>query len=381
IIAEVIADANLTSVFSIGWNTEERCRRVPALDELSEDSLRERYKLDTKTSEYYETDEGRLMVIRARPTRPHIDFAFTTKLVGEVEAMITELDPKSFHPELEVRVAGSYVDHAHSIQNGVVGGTAISIGLLILTLALYFRGARAIPMVLVPLVLAALVALAIAQQAYGELNLVSAFMFAVLLGLGIDFMVHILARYRDERVGHGLEQQAALERALTTTGMSTLTGALSTALAFAVLSVVDFRGISQFGVIASIGVLLTYVGAIFVMPAMAVLIEKVRPWKPRAGATIATTEPEPAPQQPGKRTGFRPWVTGVGLILVVIATGLGGYYGQHVEFEFDLNEIDAQPDPLTAEEMARKEEYRKAVGSASTTAPAVALTNNLDQSR
>ncbi|MGB1015379.1 MAG: MMPL family transporter, partial [Nannocystaceae bacterium] len=241
--------------------------------------------------------------------------------------------------------------------------------------------ARAIPMVLVPLVLAALVALAIAQQAYGELNLVSAFMFAVLLGLGIDFMVHILARYRDERVGHGLEQQAALERALTTTGMSTLTGALSTALAFAVLSVVDFRGISQFGVIASIGVLLTYVGAIFVMPAMAVLIEKVRPWKPRAGATIATTEPEPAPQQPGKRTGFRPWVTGVGLILVVIATGLGGYYGQHVEFEFDLNEIDAQPDPLTAEEMARKEEYRKAVGSASTTAPAVALTNNLDQSR
>ena len=88
------------------------------------------------------------------------------------------------------------------------------------------------------------------------------------------------------------------------------------------------------------------------LDAMAVLIEKVRPWKPRAGATIATTEPEPAPQQPGKRTGFRPWVTGVGLIMVVIATGLGGYYGQHVEFEFDLNEIDAQPDPLTAEEMA-----------------------------
>ncbi len=352
-----------------------------ALDELSEDKIRERYNLDTKFSEYYETDEGRLVVVRARPTRPHIDFAFTTRIVGEVETLVRDLKPETFHPDIEVKVAGSYVDHAHSIENGVVGGTAISLVLLILILALYFRGARAIPMVLVPLILAALVALAIAQQAYGELNLVSAFMFAVLLGLGIDFMVHILARYRDERVRRGLEQQDALARALSTTGMSTLTGALSTALAFAVLSVVDFRGISQFGVIASIGVLLTYVGAIFVMPAMAVLIERVRPWTPKPGAATQSIEEESVDTKAESPKGFRPLVTITALVLIVGATVAGAFVGQNVEFEYDLNEIDAQPDPLTDEQMARKEQYRRAVGSASTTAPAVALTNDLDQSR
>lgn len=68
-----------------------------------------------------------------------------------------------------------------------------------LSLAVYFRGLRAIVLVLLPLAIAIITALAAARVFYGALNLVSAFIFAVLLGLGVDFGIHILARYQAER--------------------------------------------------------------------------------------------------------------------------------------------------------------------------------------
>ena len=87
-------------------------------------------------------------------------------------------------------------------------------------LAAYFRGLRAVPLVLTPLLIAACFALACAAWMYGYLNLVSAFIFAVQLGLGIDFATHMLARYREE-LARGLPHREAIAHTIATTGVST----------------------------------------------------------------------------------------------------------------------------------------------------------------
>ena len=140
-------------------------------------------------------------------------------------------------PELTVNYAGIYnknMQLARRLEKDVASGTAVALVVLTLTLIVYFRGFRSVPLILTPLITAALAALAFAYYWASHLNLVGAFMFAVLLGIGIDFGIHVLARFRDER-SEGAELQDALVTTLATAGVSTGAGAASTAIAFALL--------------------------------------------------------------------------------------------------------------------------------------------------
>lgn len=355
---------------------------------LSEDELRERYELDTRLPEYYETetDDGTLFVIKARPTEPDTDIAFGRGLFAAVEELSASLDPASYHPEMKVGIEGSYAEQSRRVgglQGDIVRGSAIVIGLLMLVLGLYFRGLRAIVLILLPLLIAVLTTLGIARLIFGELNLVSAFIFVILLGLGIDFGIHVLGRYRHER-RRGLGVDRALALTLSTTSISTAAGGLSTALTCFLLVVADFRGFSQFGIVAGIGVLLALVGSILVLPALIVVAERLRPWPGGAVAALPSavgrSDAEPSGVEERRGRGAPPWFA---LLIVGLGLGLGGLAASRLgdlEFEYDLGRLDAPVRPAKTAEKAKKEgheSFRKAVGRKTTLAPAVALTRDL----
>ena len=356
---------------------------------LSEDELRERYELDTRLPEYYETetDDGTLFVIKARPTEPDTDIAFGRGLFAAVEELSASLDPASYHPEMKVGIEGSYAEQSRRVgglQGDIVRGSAIVVGLLMLVLALYFRGLRAIVLILLPLLIAVLTTLGIARLIFGELNLVSAFIFVILLGLGIDFGIHVLGRYRHER-RRGLSVDRALALTLSTTSVSTAAGGLSTALTCFLLVVADFRGFSQFGIVAGIGVLLALAGSIIVLPALIVVAERLRPW-PGGGAAALPSPVEssdaqsPSVEDRRRGRGAPPWFA---LLIVGLGLGLGGLAASRLgdlEFEYDLGRLDAPVRPPKTAKKAKKEgheSFRKAVGRKTTLAPAVALTRDL----
>ncbi|MCB9702982.1 MAG: MMPL family transporter [Myxococcales bacterium] len=360
---------------------EDEAEAVAAADAgLSEEELRGRYELDTRLPEYYETDEGRLVVIKARPVAPDTDIAFARQLFAEVGELAESLDPRAFHPEMTIGIEGSYAEQSRRVgglSRDIVRGSALVVGLLMLSLALYFRGARAIALVLLPLLIAVASALGFARVVYGELNLVSAFIFVVLLGLGIDFGIHVLARLRDER-RRGRELADAIAVTLSTTALSTLAGGLSTALTCFLLVVADFRGFSQFGVVAGVGVLLSLLGAIVVMPALMVILERWRPWRSHAAPARATVEPAPEARSPAPSgRGPVPW-----LAILVLGTGLviGGAAASRLgdlEFEYDLGRLDQPVRPKKERPREGHEPFRDAVGRNTTLAPAVALTDDL----
>ncbi|MCA9718310.1 MAG: MMPL family transporter [Myxococcales bacterium] len=333
--------------------------------DLSEDELRERYGLKDRPPEHFETDEGRVVVIVVRPRRPSTDFAFAKQLLGRIDEHAAALNPSARHPELAISYAGGYEKHtqlARRLEQDVASGTAVALVVLTLTLVFYFRGLRAVPLILTPLITAALAALAFAYHWAAHLNLVGAFMFAVLLGIGIDFGIHVLARYRDER-GEGAPVEEALVTTLATAGVSTGAGAASTAVAFALLGVAEFKGISQFGVIASVGIVLAFVCAVIVLPAMLVLFERVWPWRPPRRAQTRPTASLP--------TRF-PWLALAATLLVLAGAGYGVARLADVEFETDLRKFEVEL-ATTDEERARAEQYREAVGANESSTPAIAL--------
>src|SRR5690606_33496938 len=105
---------------------------------LDEEALRARYGLDRTPSEYFERDEGRLVVVRARPTRPNTDISFARGLSRNLRAAIDALEPKRYHPDIEVTIDGSYAEHtaqASSLERDIMSGSAVAFGLLLLVVA------------------------------------------------------------------------------------------------------------------------------------------------------------------------------------------------------------------------------------------------------
>ncbi|MCA9688658.1 MAG: MMPL family transporter, partial [Myxococcales bacterium] len=339
--------------------------------DLSEDELRSRYDLPDRPSDYFETDEGRVVVIVARPTGSSTDFTSAAALLERIDGQVAGLNPTAQHPALTVEYAGGYSKNTRltrRLQADVASGTAAALIILALTLVIYFRGIRAVPLILTPLVAAALVALAFAFYWVSYLNLVGAFMFAVLLGIGIDFGIHVLARYRDER-GEGLDVREALEATLATAGVSTGAGAASTALAFALLGIAEFKGISQFGVIASVGIVLAFFCAVLVLPAMMVLFERVWPWRPPKRA--AKHERRSLPRR-------FPWVSALACALVLAGAAASLARVGDVAFETDLRTFEVELETTDAER-ARALQYQEAVGEHESSTPAIAIADSPEE--
>jgi len=100
----------------------------------------------------------------------------------------------------------------------------------------------------------------------GHLTILSVAFTPILLGLGIDFGIHLVARYREEKE-RGQTFDSALERSFRHTGKAITAGAMTTALAFFAITLADFRGIQELGFIAGTGVLLALLSTFTGTPA------------------------------------------------------------------------------------------------------------------
>src|SRR5205085_4196566 len=73
----------------------------------------------------------------------------------------------------------------------------------------------------------------------GHLNILTITFAPILIGLAIDFGVHLITRYEEE-IRHGKSGEEAIEKAMAYTGLGILTGALTTAGAFLAMALSDF---------------------------------------------------------------------------------------------------------------------------------------------
>jgi hopanoid biosynthesis associated RND transporter like protein HpnN len=109
-----------------------------------------------------------------------------------------------------------------------------------------------------------------AELAVGELNLLSIVFLIALIGIGMDYLVQILVRYRQEALRH-VRAFAVWARVFRHVGPPINTACLGAAGAFLVAVFTDFRGAAQLGIIAGGGLLLCLLSGHTVMPALLTL--------------------------------------------------------------------------------------------------------------
>jgi uncharacterized protein len=109
--------------------------------------------------------------------------------------------------------------------------------------------------------------LAFATLTIGHLNVLTIPFVPMLIGLAIDYGVHLITRYEEE-LRHGKTNEAALVQAMAFTGQGIFTGSLTTAGAFLAMAFTHFKGIQELGVICGGGLLLCLIPMMTLLPVL-----------------------------------------------------------------------------------------------------------------
>ncbi len=240
-------------------------------------------KLDL-ASGYYLSRDGRSLIMLVKPAHASQDLAFSTALLEavreEAAAVSSELAGDGDNPPVvATRLGGNpamLVEETALVgRTVVITGSASFVAVLGLYLVCYRRVATLFYSSL-PLMLGQAACFALAYFYPGNLNSASAALPALLMGLGTDFTIVMYARYVEERqAGRSLAE--ATEAMVGEGGLGVFTGALTSAGTFYALCISSYRGLSDLGFLIGTGIVLCGIAVVFMLPAMIVWNEGVRP--------------------------------------------------------------------------------------------------------
>ncbi len=249
-------------------------------------------RLSGHPSDYYLDPAARRVVVLARPATSSADLTFSTKIIGEVQGVLKQQDLSKYGPGFHTELTGSFqkkMDQQAQITRDVAVASTVASVLVLLYLLLHFRSLLPVGMVLAPVGAGLAWTYGLVGVAYGRVNLLTAFLGAILGGLGVEHGIHLLGRYLILR-GEGQPSEEATRESFTHTGGSAVVSALVAALTFFVLGSSQLRAFREFGVIAGVGMLVLIVAYVLVLPAALGLASR-HGWKPRASSTEATEAP------------------------------------------------------------------------------------------
>jgi hopanoid biosynthesis associated RND transporter like protein HpnN len=101
----------------------------------------------------------------------------------------------------------------------------------------------------------------------GHLNILTITFLPMLIGLAIDFGVHLITRYEEE-LRHGKTEAEALAKAMMFTGQGIIMGAMTTAVAFLAMAFTNFKGIKEMGIICGGGLMVCLIPMLTMLPAL-----------------------------------------------------------------------------------------------------------------
>lgn len=166
---------------------------------------------------------------------------------------------------------------------------AVTVALVALVLFLALRSGRIIFAVLVTLFVGLVITMGVGLIAVQRLNLISVAFAALFIGLGVDFGIQFATRYREERFRTD-ELREALAGAIRNIGYSLSLAAMSLVAGFFCFLPTEFKGVSELGLIAGLGMIVAFVVTIAFMPALMMVIRPGPETKPIQTASLAAVD-------------------------------------------------------------------------------------------
>ncbi len=237
------------------------------------DQVVKKHQGETPFKKILTSKDGQYTFLLLIPSIKFIEVEVGRALSEKIHAEIDALHPAK--EQLEVRLAGNLAIMQE--QNVVMkadlrNASILAFGVGILLVAFAMRRVGAPFLIGVALIAGVVWTFGFARIAIGHVNIITGFLAAVLFGLGIDFGIHVFMRFQQELNLFNRPVPEAMFRATTGTLPPSVTSALTTAGTFFTFVIADFRGFSEFGLIAGVGVLFTIASCFLILPPLILLI-------------------------------------------------------------------------------------------------------------
>lgn len=223
---------------------------------------------------YFLSYDKQALIINAIPNFPMTDMDLSIACTDTIHSIINS--KLSQNPDITVGLTG-FIPIAHDemvySEQSMNTTSLIAIVAILILLILSFRMWLAPLFAIVNLVIGIVWAMGLVALLVGQLNIMTQMMAVILLGLGIDFSIHLISGFTEFRaLGNSIRE--ALESTFIKVGKGVITGGLTTAFAFFTMMISHSRGMKEMGLVTGSGLLAILVASFLVLPVFLVYRER-----------------------------------------------------------------------------------------------------------
>jgi predicted RND superfamily exporter protein len=180
----------------------------------------------------------------------------------------------------------------------------------------------------------------------GPFNEILQMLPILLVGLGVDYAIHLTARYREE-IGGGADVVDSATKAARTVGVALVLATVTTAVGFLTNLVSPIGAIADFGVLATVGIGSAFVLMLTFVPATRILLDRRAERAGRLPVEAMGHSSERAlPRLMGAASVFAERVPVLMLSIALIAGGLGAWGFTRLDTTFSFTDFVPEGSPL-----------------------------------
>ncbi|MFQ6608238.1 MAG: MMPL family transporter [Fidelibacterota bacterium] len=223
---------------------------------------------------YYRSWDRRMLIMQIVPIFDFMDVVQDTAATNAAERVVKK---NAAEFGVQAGLTGAVPlqrDEMKAMEEDSFTVTSIALLLILGLFIIAFRMIVSPILAIVTLIVGIVWALGLSWITVGELNMMTAMMGVILVGLGIDFSIHIIAVYTEMRaLGKGVSE--SLRITLQKAGLGIITGGLTTSAAFLTFMATSTKGYQEFGLTLGTGILMTMIAAVTILPTLLVIRERI----------------------------------------------------------------------------------------------------------
>lgn len=198
---------------------------------------------------------------------------------SQLANLIDEVDSKAMNAangEFGVKITGSsylFKVLTDLLVHGQIVSLLVSLFGVALVVGLIFRSVRFGLLSMIPLGFTITLNFGMMGWLGIPLDTATTMLASIAIGIGVDYTVHFLSKYRRER-REGVEPQDAVSETIRTTGRAIIYNAVAVAAGFAVLLFSSFGPIATLGALVAVTMGISAIAALTLLPAALLMMKK-----------------------------------------------------------------------------------------------------------
>ncbi len=227
--------------------------------------------------EYYLSQDKKMIMFLVQPTFSVDDLERSEILIDRIDSLINAKLVN--YPDISIAgpsgLMAIAVDEMRAVEKDMSYTTILAFLLILVLFIISFRMWSAPVLAFASLSIGIILTVGFVTLTIGSLNIMTSMFAVILIGLGIDFNIHVITTYNQIRAKNETSE-SAIKLTFQKTASGVLVGGLTTALAFLTLMISENQGMKEFGLVASAGVIFCMLSSLMVLPSFIVLQERLR---------------------------------------------------------------------------------------------------------